>query len=186
MFLVSVTAFAQDKKWSVEANYRVIPNDGLGADDNVLDFGLKDRFADFRFMQLGLGVNGSFSKVDIVGRNGDGTLTKSLSLQPRFLSEFIIPGSEKLRPSIGLGYSIVNDDFEGRLANDNIIGNITNGGFNFNLGLSYDITKSIFVQAQYDFINMNYRDEFTFRNATVKPNYNDKLNNVRLGLGFCF
>jgi opacity protein-like surface antigen len=85
-----------------------------------------------------------------------------------------------------LGYSIVNDDVEGRLDNENIMWNVTNGGFNFNFGLSYDITKSIFIQAQYDFINVNYRDEFTFQGATVKPDFNEKLNNIRLGVGLRF
>lgn len=186
LFLVSLTTFAQDKKWSVEVNYGVIPDDGFGGDDNILDFGLKYRFADFNFMQLGFGVNAGYSKYDFVGFNGDGTLTESYYVQPRLFTEFIIPGSEKLRPSIGLGYSIVNEDFDGRIGNDNLIGNTTNGGFNFNLGLSYDITNSIFVQAQYDFINLNLRDEFSFQGVTVKPNINEKLNNVKLGVGFRF
>lgn len=186
LFLVSLTTFAQDKKWSVETNYGVIPNDGFGGDDNILDFGLKYRFADFNFIQLGFGVNGGFSKDDIRSINGEGRTTESFYIQPRIFTELIIPGSEKLRPSIGLGYSIVNDDVEGRLDNENIMWNVTNGGFNLNLGLSYDITKSIFVQAQYDFIKVNYRDELIFQGATVKPDFNEKLNNIRLGVGLRF
>jgi opacity protein-like surface antigen len=186
LFLVSVTAFAQDKKWSVEANYGVIPNDGFSGEDNVLDFGFKYRFADFKFMQLGVGVNGGFSRVNFVSGGSFESLTNSLYLQPRFFSEFIIPGSEKLKPSIGLGYSIVNDDYERKIDNDIMIGNVTNGGFNFNVGFSYDITKSIFVQVQYDFIYVNYRDQFSYGNATGNQNTYYTLNNVRLGLGFRF
>jgi opacity protein-like surface antigen len=186
LFLVCVTAVAQDKKWSVDANYAVIPDDGFGGDNNVIDFGLKYRFADFDFLQLGFGVNGGFSKNDVLGFNGNGSLTKSFYVQPRVFSEFIIRGSEKLRPSIGLGYSIVNDDVEGRLDNENIMWITTNGGFNLNLGLSYDITTSLFVQVQYDLINVNYRDEITFQGVTTKQNFNDNLNNVRLGVGFRF
>jgi len=187
LLFVSVYTFGQqDKKWSVEANYGVIPQDGFGGEDNITDLGIKYRFADFDFIQLGFGINGGFSRLDFVNIEGDGGLTESFYIQPRIFSEFIIPGSERLRPSIGLGYSWVQQEFEQRFGEDQLFGDVTNGGFNLNIGLSYDITKRLFVQAQYDFINLNQRDEFTFNGELVKPDSNIKLNNIKLGLGFRF
>ena len=186
LFLVSLTTFAQDKKWSVEANYGVIPSDGFGGDDNILDFGLKYRFADLEFIQFGAGANVGFSSESFKDfENVEGEY-KGFYFQPRVFAEFSIPGIQKLRPSLALGYSIVNENTDVISIDEEIKNNTTNGGFNLNLGLSYDITKRFFVQAQYDFINVNYRDEFTFQGATVKPDFNEKLNNIRLGVGLRF
>lgn len=178
--------YAQDKNWSVEVNYGVVPQDGFGGEDNILDLGLKYRFLNFKFLELGVGVNGGFSRLDLVNTSGGGGLTESFYIQPRLFSEFSIPGSERLRPSIGLGYSIVKQEFEQRFGESQTIGDTTNGGFNFNLGLSYDITKRFFVQAQYDFINLKLNDEIQFEGENVRQNGNTKLNNIKLGLGFRF
>ncbi len=187
LFLFSFQTFAQDKKWSIETNYSVVPQDGFGGGDNVLDLGLKYRFVDFDFVQLGIGVNTGFSKDKYEGSNlavvGE---TNGFYFQPRAFAEFIIPGIEKLRPTVGLGYSIVNSDTDLVSLGEPIISNTTNGGFNFNFGLSYDITKRFFIQAQYDFINLRVKDEFIFQGELVQPNFIEKLNNIIIGVGFRF
>ena len=187
LFLISMEAFAQDQKWSVEANYGIVPNDGLGGDDNIIDIGLKYRFADLKFMQLGVGINAGFAKENFndYDINLDGK-TKDYYFQPRVFADFIIPGIEKLRPSIGLGYSIINSDTDVISIGEPINTNTTNGGFNFNLGLSYDITKRFFIQAQYDFINLKFKDEFNFQGEVIKPDITEKFNNIKLGVGFRF
>lgn len=186
LFLISIQAFAQDQKWSVEVNYGIVPNEGLGSDDNILDFGLKYRFADIKFVQLGVGANVGFAKdnfKDISNVTGEET---NFYLQPRVFADFIIPGIEKLKPSIGLGYSIINSDTDVISIGEPILTNTTNGGFNFNLGLSYDITKRFFIQAQYDFINLKFKDEFNFQGEVIKPNLTEKVSNIKLGVGFRF
>lgn len=186
LFLISIQAFAQDQKWSVEANYQVIPIEGLEGEDNIIDLGLKYRFADFKFVQLGLGANVGFSKNkfnDIPSMNGEAT---SYYFQPRIFTDFRIPGIEKLRPSVGLGYSIINSNVDVMTVGGDIKANTSNGGFNFNLGLSYDITKRFFIQAQYDFINLNVNNEYSFQGELVKPDYNRKQTNLKVGVGFRF
>ena len=90
-------------------------------------------------------------------------------LQPRLFSEFNVPFSNKLKPSLGLGYSYVSVSSPS---------DITLGGFNFNLGLSYNISKNMFVQAQYDFINLGAPDSgFGFK---------ENLNNIKIGIGYRF
>lgn len=186
LFLISIQTFAQDQKWSIEANYQVIPIVGLEGDDNIIDLGLKYRFADFKFVHLGLGANVGFSKnkfKDIPSLNGEST---SYYFQPRVFAEFSMPGVEKLRLSVGLGYSIVNSDVDVMTGDGAIKANTSNGGFNFNLGLTYDITKRFFIQGQYDVIILNVNDEYSFQGEVVNPDYNRKQNNIKLGVGFRF
>lgn len=187
VLLLSINSIAQNLnyKWSVEVNYAVVPEDGFGGDDNIIEIGMKYRFTDLSFLQLGFGVNGGFSNKNHEGASIDGR-TNRYYIQPRLFSEFKIPGIERLRPTIGLGYSILNEDTSVISNGEDVSGNTTNGGFNFNLGVAYDITNRFFVQAQYDFINLNVRDEFIFQGEVIKPDYQEKLNNIKIGVGFRF
>jgi len=187
LFLVSIQAFAQDKKWSVETNYSITTNEGVGADDNILELGLKYRFADFNFLQLGVGINSGFAHKEFDGSDIDVTGdVRDFYFQSRVFVDFIIPGLEKLRPSIGLGYSVINTDTDVISIGEPINQNTTNGGFNLNLGLSYDITKRFFVQAQYDFINFRIKDEFIFQGELINRDFTEKANNIKIGIGYRF
>lgn len=170
IFLVSIQAFAQGKKWSLETNYSVVPAEGFGGDDNIIDLGLKYRFGNVSFFNFGFSFNGGFSRVK--SEISEIEFNQDLYyFQPRVFMEAKIPRAEKLRPSLGLGYSAVyvssnlNSDVI-----DNLNPNFTVSAFNFNLGLSYDISKSIFIQAQYDVIFL----------------MGENLNNIKLGVGFRF
>lgn len=185
LFLLSIQTFGQDNKWSVEANYAVVPDDGFGQNDNLIDLGLKYRFVDFNFVNVGLSFNGGFSKETFDNPEIDGNI-KSYYFQPRIFSEFTIPGINRLQPSVGLGYSFVNADSSVISIGEDIGSNTTNRGFNLNIGLSYYISKRFFIQAQYDFIGLKVRDEFEFQGEVVQPDFTDKLNNIKIGLGFRF
>lgn len=39
-FLVSMATVAQHQKWRFGTNYAIIPSDGSGGDDDILDLGL--------------------------------------------------------------------------------------------------------------------------------------------------
>jgi opacity protein-like surface antigen len=186
LFFISVYTFAQqDKKWSVEANYSIIPADGLGGADDIFELGIKYRFTDFNFFNLGLSLNGGFSNEKFDIPNVEGKLN-TYYLQPRIFSEISIPGINRLRPNISLGYSLVNEDSSVIFMGDDFSGNSTNGGFNINLGLMYDISDQFFIQAQYDFINLNIKDEIDFEGETIQRDFTEKLNNIKLGIGFRF
>ena len=183
----SINSMAQDLnyKWSVEANYAIVPDEGFGGDDNIIEIGLKYRFLDYDFVQIGLGINSGFSQKKFDELNIDGKV-KRYYIQPRLFSEFKIPGLSKFHPSLGIGYSIINEDSAVISIGEDVSGNTLNGGFNFNLGVTYDITNRFFIQAQYDFINLNVRDEFIFQGEVIKPDFQEKLNNIKIGVGFRF
>ena len=179
--LVSFSVAAQDaseKNFSVEASYPKSINDGfLG--DGVIDLGLKYRFADLKAIKLGVGINGSlFTDNDEDNASGNPTKTKNYFIQPRIFGEFTIKGAEKLKPSIGIGYSFVNSKIEGI---SRIVGDykytFDNNGFDLNLGTSYDITKSFFAQIQYDLIFLGDN------NGAYRIN---EFSTLKLGVGFRF
>ena len=110
----------------------------------------------------------------------------SYYFQPRIFSEFTIPGMSKLHPTIALGYSMVSFDSSVISLGQDLSRSDSNGGFNVNLGMTYDISKKFFIQAQYDFINLRVKDEFIFQGELVQPNFIEKLNNLKIGVGFRF
>jgi len=159
------STFAQEKKWNVETNYAVVPAAGFGGNDNVFELGLKYRLLQNETLNLGLSVNGGFFQEDsplLPGNNGSET---NYIIQPRVFSEFNLPFSKRLTPSLGIGYSYLSG-FENRTE--------PFGGFNLNVGLSYDITGSWFIQFQYDRVSLSAIDN------------SEAFNNFRLGIGFRF
>ena len=188
LFLFAVAfAFSQEKKWNVETNYTIVPGDGVFGEDNFIDVGVKYRFLKLGIFNLGFGVNGGFSRIDVENTGFENRTDETYLVQPRVFTDFQIPGLNKLRPSIGLGASYVN-----------VVTNYTtqNGfddsnrsiqvGFNLNLGLSYDISKRFFIQAQYDFIDLTPNDDVPDNIVFLTPQENGDINNIRLGLGFRF
>lgn len=179
LFSISMQAIAQDKKWSVEANYPISVGDEIGNDpDGIIDVGIKYRFLDFNIVKLGVGVNAGFSKKNIsynTSTQFDFDET-NLIIQPKVFAEFTIPAIKKLHPSIGLGYSIVKYKQDGIFSGTNDTYKDSNGGINLNLGLSYDISSKFFVQVQYDYIG----GEFT------QVNMKQDVGLLKLGVGFRF
>jgi len=134
-----------------------------------LEFGIKYRFADFEFFNLGIGLNGGY----FIGNNSVSIADEQSNtsvFQPRIFSEFNLPFSKKLKPHLGLGYSYVNVTSPS---------DISRGGFNFNFGISYDISDRWFIQLQYDFINLTGQD-------LGNSSFEERLNNIKLGVGFRF
>ena len=176
LFFASLTTFAQDKKWSVEASYPISIGGDLGNDaPGIIDLGIKYRFVDLSFATIGFGVSSA-----VFSKNSNVTETSVINethwlVQPKVFSEFKLPGLVKLRPSLGVGVTFINSSFDGNV-NGVAFDNTSNDtAFNINLGLSYDITKNLFVQGQYDFIDYE---------ATIDEK--DYLGFLKFGLGFRF
>ena len=162
--LILSLSHAQEKKWNAEINYAVIPSDGFGGPDNVLDIGLKYRFIEKEKFNLGFGINGGFYRRPL-GLDASGFLESDtiFIFQPRVFSEVKLPFSQNLKPFIGFGYTFFES---GRNQFDSF------GGFNFNLGLRYDLSKQWFIQAHYDYV--------------YSRSIGAGFNNLRVGLGFKF
>lgn len=180
LFLVSLTTVAQDKKWSVEANYLISIGGDLGNDTpGIIDLGVKYRFLDVGVAKIGVGFNAGLLRERIQSGSLDPATATDFTetnwlFQPKLFSEFQIPGISKLRPSIGLGYTFIRSSFVGRGGGITFDNSGTEGGFNFNAGLSYDITDKIFVQGQYDFITTDISED------------DGSLGFLKFGLGFRF
>ncbi|MEM7483991.1 MAG: outer membrane beta-barrel protein [Bacteroidota bacterium] len=159
--LATISLTAQEKKWSVEANYPISIGDDLGNDNPaIVDLGLKYRFLEIGFARLGAGINAGVFRDDLRTFADGETFNfdeTNWVIQPKVFMEFKIPALKKLRPSIGLGYTAITSKFDGDFPGleEGSSETSTDGGININLGLSYDITKRFFIQAQYDYIQYN-------------------------------
>ncbi len=182
---LSMKTMAQEQNWSVEASYPINITSGSNTfnTDGILDLGVKYRFADFKILKLGVGVNGGFykEKGETDGFANFEVDLKNYFVQPKLFADFKIPAIPKLHPSIGVGYSVLfyDDTFTDNTMELKASG--SEGGFNLNLGLSYDLSKRWFVQAQYDFISVGYDDEDG--NSYVR---HDEIGVVKVGVGFRF
>ena len=173
-FFLTVGLFAQDQKWSVEANYP-LPNGEVYRDNpsGIIDLGVKYRFLDFNIVEIGVGVNTGVFDKNLRDEFNDLEYyydETNWSIQPKVFAEFTIPGMQKLHPGIGLGYTFIKTKYESGMSGEPTGGTKTSGGLTLNVGLSYDITKRLFLQAQYDFIN-------------DKDIVNDAANNLTIGSG---
>lgn len=187
LFFSTTLIFAQDQKWNVEANYTIVPGDGLFGEDDFIDVGVKYRFVDFGLLNTGFGVNGGFSSENIENTGFDSRRDNTYIIQPRVFSELTIPGLEKLRPSLGLGYSFLNTVSSFTTVNGfDDSDNSWVEGFNINFGLSYDISKRFFIQAQYDFIDLTLDNGIPNNVQLLPAQINGDINNIRLGVGFRF
>ncbi len=190
-------SLAQDLNWSVEANYplNVTSGSGFGEKDGILDLGIKNRFLDFGLIQLGAGLSTSFYL-----NNSDFTYgsqenpsvevdfkSNSFLIQPKIFAELSLPGIPKLKPQIGLGYSLVID-YAYLKNGENVVFDETESdfGLNLNVGLSYDISKRLFIQIQYDYFNFARKGETNFDDITVPFDFKEDVGLLKAGLGLRF
>lgn len=187
LFLIfTINSFAQDSKFSVELNYPIpVDKNFVGQNYNgIIDLGLKYRFLDLDLFNIGASVNGGLLKT---AKNGmlNQRDVNAYTIQPRVFAELDIAAVKSLHPSIGLGYSFmifsgttIVGDRPGEVYSTNVT--MTEGGFNLNLGLAYDITTRFFGQIQYDFIMLGTKD------GIPKIKYNTNVNILKVGLGYRF
>ncbi|MBS9461158.1 porin family protein [Flagellimonas sp. 389] len=187
VLLATISLTAQEKKWSVEANYPISISDNEVRTDlpGIVDLGIKYRFLEIGFARLGAGISAGVFHEDLDLNELPGAFTTKRTnwlIQPRVFMEFKIPALEKFRPAIGLGYTVVRSKFD----NEHFPIEIrpesrtdTDGGININVGISYDITKRIFIQAQYDYVRNNIT-------RSDLPDINEDSMFLKFGAGFRF
>ena len=199
--LVVTTCFlhAQDSSWSVEANYPLNLVDGSASRINnlngILDLGLKYRFMELGPVILGAGFNAAYLKnfdsFTYGSANGQDFVSdykaKTYLFQPNLFIEVPIPGLMKLKPQLGIGYSVILDDTyynDGQMVvfDDSEI----DGAVNLNLGVSYDISSRIFIQLQYDYLNIARKGETNFNGESIPYDFKENGNILKAGVGFRF
>ncbi|WP_281541580.1 outer membrane protein [Maribacter aestuarii] len=183
LMIFTIKSFAQDSKFSIELNYPIpIDENLIGRSYNgIINAGLKYNFANLDFMNLGVSLNSGIFKNTKEDRVQPFDATIYI-FSPRINSEFKIKSLEKLHPSVGLGYSIVNfradvDRFNSE-TNSDVSSSQSENGVNLNFGLAYDITNNLFLQIQYDFIKIGVD------NDVPDFKYNTNINLVKIGLGY--
>ncbi|NER09835.1 Outer membrane protein beta-barrel domain-containing protein [Muriicola jejuensis] len=158
--LFGYTLSAQDEAWSIETSYPVsvgneFANDGRG----ILDLGVQYRFAEVGRLKLGGSFNTSLfaSRTQFTTGSANGEMEydfrqSDLFIQPRFFLETETPGIEKLRWSLGVGYSWQRYKAKGTFMSEPLDGSDTRGGFNLNVGASMDVFRDWFLKVQFDHI----------------------------------
>ena len=193
---ISLFSFAQDQKWSIEANYpltfKTAP--AIGEINGVLDLGAKYRFLNVGIFKLGTGINISYFReydnFTYGSQSGDAFFDYKKNvviLQPKVFGEMEIPGFTRLKPQIGLGYSIL---FNNTYSNDNNViydfPTESDGGLNLNLGVSYDLTKRFYVQIQWDYLWMHYKGTTDLSGQSYPYSIRENLSIFKAGIGFRF
>lgn len=179
LLFFSIKSFSQDSKFSLELNYPIpIDENFIGKNYNgIIDLGLKYRFSDFDFLNIGASLNTSI----LIDSYHDQPFSVNLhAIQPRIFSELNSESLSKFHPSIALGYTFITSNASGieSINPDSSSSGKTGSGFNLNLGLVYDMTNKLFAQVQYDFIKIGVDNEV----PDIK--YNTNINILKVGLGY--
>ncbi|MDH7913874.1 outer membrane beta-barrel protein [Winogradskyella sp. SYSU M77433] len=183
LLIFSIKSFSQDSKFSLELNYPLTVGDNfIGKNYNgIIDLGVKYRFANLEFLNIGASLNGGILKnsKDDSFQPFDVTV---FAIQPSIFAELDIESLTKFHPSIGLGYTFMNFKTSGidgfNFSNPDLSSSSqTENGINLNLGLVYDITKKLFVQVQYDLIKIGVED------GVPDTSYNTNITILKFGFG---
>lgn len=182
--LVVFTANSQDRKFSVELNYPITLGDNFFEFNysGIIDAGIDFYVAEAGIFDFGIGFNtGIFNSADAPD---PGISVLVFDFKPSAFAELNIPGAEKFRPAVGVGYTSILFVFSGENPVEpsprELIGEETRGGINFLLRLAYDFAERWFVQAQYDYTKLGRKGD------VPNTSFNTNVVQLRLGLGFKF
>ncbi len=171
-FLIfAIKSFSQDSKYSIESNYPILTKNTLLKEKyyGVIDLGFRGRFLRADRLNMGFHLNGSFFRHI---ENIKASSFKNLYIiQPKIYAEF--NNSQKFRPLLGIGYSLMTYRKSGSV----------DDGVNLSVGFSYNITKVLFLQIQYD--SIFWTEEFTDNRRNYLPVVHDSDNQIlKLGIGY--
>ena len=178
----STGAFAQDSKFSVEANFPIPIDDNFIGQNygGIVEIGVAYIFSESDVVNFGASVNAGLLKNSKVLANNPFDV-KLYPIQPRVFVQFNIKSLAALHPQVGLGYSFLVFNSESNGNNPefgDLTINRTDGGINLNIGLAYDISERFFLQAQYDYIRNSVAD------GLPDISYNTQVNFLKVGVGF--
>ncbi|NAS32836.1 outer membrane beta-barrel protein [Flavobacteriaceae bacterium R38] len=184
LLIFTVKSFSQDSKLSLELNYPIpVDNNFLGENyTGVIDFGVKFRFVDLNPVNLGVALNGGILvDNDNLSNEFVNSNITIYTVQPKLFAELDLEALKRFHPTIGLGYSFLIFDGLASISDFGLFElNDTRNGFNFNLGVAYDITDRLFAQVQYDFIRLDVDDD------VPDTKFNTNINILKIGIGYRF
>lgn len=157
LFSLSLSpCFSQEKNWSLELNYP-IPVDNNFVGHNFLglfDVGAKYRFFDTEFLSFGAGLNAGIMKFQN-DEEFEHYLLFNYYFQPKIFAELNMERLPEFRPFAYAGYSFMIFRADGtNYTNDLYYTSENLSGYNFGVGLVYDVATNFFIQLQYDFTRL--------------------------------
>ena len=182
LLAIFTKSFAQDSKFSIELNYPLaIDNNFIGDDySGIIDLGIDYKFTKLSPIDIGVSLNSSLmvNNSNLNSGSVDFKVTTYI-IQPKLFGELNIESLKALHPSVGLGYTFMVFDPSGTISGVDVSGeNDTQSGFNFNLGLAYDLSEKLFAQIQYDFVKLNPPSD------VPDITFNTNVNILKIGLGY--
>ncbi len=183
LFLLSICtySFSQNSKLKLDVNYPfAVDQNFMGKNySGIIDIGGKYSLVNKDLVNLGFAINTGLLTFDnTINESFQNYKISAYTIQPKVFCEFNIKSVEKIHPYTSLGYSFfvfkatgTNNEFDVSAFND------TQSGINLNFGLAFDITKKLYINAQYDFIKLKKED--------LIPNskFNTNVNIVKIGIG---
>ncbi len=180
----ALQSFSQDKA-SVELNYPIPTGDNFVSNyKGVLDIGFKYRFAEKEDFTFGVSLNANYLTYTY-DNPGISFKTNNYNFQPRLFGELKLKGVPRLHPALGIGYTFMqfsssgNGDTGEEIISFNESESLS--GFNFNVSFSFDFSKKMFAQVQYDAIKVSDTPE-----GVPDTKYNTTANFIKLGVGYRF
>jgi len=184
LLIITTKSFSQDSKFSLELNFPVPMDENfVGKNYNgIIDFGLKYRFTNLDFLNIGTSFNASILK-NVKDDEFQPFEVTAFAIQPKLFTELNSETISKCHPSIGIGYTFIIFNASGVAGFDPEHPNSSNSsktesGINLNFGFAYDINNKLFAQVQYDFVKINVDRNI----PDIK--YNTNVNILKIGLGY--
>lgn len=188
MLLVFCSCFynsAQAYKFTAELSHPLpIDRNFLSTTFNGLaDVGFKYQAYSTLFVNFGAALNGSIYKTPKEDDNSIPVFEViAYAIQPSVFAELHLVSAPKFHPYINLGYTFLNAKAinVNAFANDNVRSTATESasGFNFNLGLAFDVSSRFFLNMQYNFTKIN--------DTATDITFNTNINILKMGLGYRF
>lgn len=181
---IAIGGLAQDSKISIDVTYPLpISGEVFSSNTGIIDIGFNYVFYEKKSFGVGASLSGSAFTQTTNDRDNRSSYTDNTRLlQSKIFGTYIIGQNKGLRPFIGIGYTFAfyNIKFD---RPESIQGGLpdsgdTGSGININAGATLDVSKRVYVLAEYDHINLS--NVQGGNNLRIK----EKTGFVKFGIGY--
>ncbi len=183
----SFSVFSQTKKFSFEINYPINLSSGYQKSNGIADGSLKFRFLNTELFNFGSEYTFTYIQNKTPGYY-DEVKRNFFFHHIDLLAELNIASAPKFHPYVSLGFTYSVYEYYSYYVDDDFNPNFTrvgkdkekDAGYNFKIGLQYDLSSSFFLQTNFHYIR-------TFnKNELIDENYGINYNQIKIGAGFRF